>query len=367
MKKRITAAFLALMTASALAACGDSSSTASGSSAAASSAASSSSAEETESSSASASIEDAVELTEDAEYDGEANIMVILKTQSSEVGKYLEAGAENYEKAHSNIHVDVVGATSETAYDEQLNAIETAITSGKYDALVLDPLQSEAAGNMLSDSPIPVISFDTSIAGDVASAHVGVGNEEAARVGAIAAVEAAKEAGWEEINCIEIAGVQGDPTNEARMEGYMTGIEEAGGDFLEDEIQYADAVADKAVNCMESIMSKFPDGVAIICANNDDMAIGAAKAAAGNEAYANTIFLGFDGMSSAAEVIVNGTVSNYLSVACDWTDMTYRAVDCAVRAINGEELPAFVSTTYGVMDESNAQERLELLQSYLAE
>ncbi|MDO4616125.1 MAG: sugar ABC transporter substrate-binding protein [Lachnospiraceae bacterium] len=363
MKKRMAAAILSLMTASALlAGCGDSTSSSGSSSVSdASSASSEAEAEET----ASASIEDAVEITEDADFDGEVSIMVILKTQSSEVGKYLEVGAENYEVAHSNVHVDVVGATAETAYDEQLNMIETAITSGKYDALVLDPLQAEAAATMLADSPIPVVSFDTSIAGDVAVSHVGVGNEEAAKAGAIAAVAAAKEAGWEEINCIEIAGVQGDPTNEARMEGYIAGITEAGGTFLQDEIQYADAVADKAVNCMESIMSKFPDGVAIICANNDDMAIGAAKAAAENEAYANTIFLGFDGMSSAAQVIVDGTVNNYLSVACDWTDMTYRAVDCAVRAINGEELPAFVSTTYGVMDESNAQERLELMQSYL--
>ncbi len=363
MKKQTLAAVLSIMTASALlAGCG--SSTASAGSTGEASAASSSSAAEIAEETAQDQAEP-VEITEDTEYDGELNIMVILKTQSSEVGKYLEVGAENYELAHSNVHVDVVGATSETSYDEQLNSIETAITSGKYDALVLDPLQSEAAGTMLANSPIPVVSFDTSIAGDIAASHVGVGNTEAAKVGAIAAVEAAKNAGWEEINCIEIAGVQGDPTNEARMEGYIAGITEAGGTFLEDEIQYADAVADKAVNCMESIMSKFPEGVAIICANNDDMAIGAARAAAENEAYANTIFLGFDGMSSAAKVIVEGSVNNYLSVACDWTDMTYRAVDCAVRAVKGEELPAFVSTTYGVMDETNAQERLELMESYL--
>ncbi len=368
MKKRMMAAVLSFMTTAAmLAACGSSASEVESTSAAASEASetvSEASGEDAESAAASEATE-AVEITEDTDYDEEVYIMVILKTLSSEVGKYLEVGAENYEKAHPNVHVDVYGAPSETSYDEQLNAIETAITSGKYDALVLDPLQSEAAGNMLADCDIPVVSFDTSIEGDVAVTHVGVGNEEAARVGAIAAVEAASEAGWEEINCIEIAGVQGDPTNEARMEGYMAGITEAGGTFLEDEIQYADAVADKAVNCMESIMSKYPDGVAIICANNDDMAIGAARAASGNEAYANTIFLGFDGMSSAAEVIVNGTVDHYLSVACDWTDMTYRSVDCAVRAINGEELPDFVATEYGVMDESNAQERLELMQSYL--
>ncbi len=374
MKRKITATLISLLTVSAvMAGCGSSSSTDSSSSEAASvseeaaSSSESAEAEETADDSDSAASSSAVEadLTEDADYDDEVNIMVIIKTSSSEVGKYLTAGATSYAEAHSNVSVDVFGATSETAYDEQLNAIETCISSGKYDALCLAPLQSDAAANMLANADIPVISFDTVISDDVVETHVGVGNKEAAKAGAIAAVAAAEEAGWDEIKCIEIAGVQGDPTNEARMEGYMEGIEEAGGDFLEDEIQYADAVADKAVNCMESIMSKYPEGISIICCNNDDMAIGAAKAAAENEAYKDTIFLGFDGMSSAAEVIVDGTVNNYLSVACEWTEMTYKAVDCAVRAIHGEELPDSVATSYEIMDSSNAQERLDYMNSLL--
>ena len=45
------------------------------------------------------------------------------------------------------------------------------------------------------------------------------GNKEAAKEGGKAAVEAAKAAGWTDIKCIEIAGVQGDATNTARMVG----------------------------------------------------------------------------------------------------------------------------------------------------
>ena len=72
-----------------------------------------------------------------------------------------------------------------------------------------------------------------------------------------------------------------------------------GGDFLENEVQYADAVADKATTCMEGIMSSHPEGIAIICANNDDMALAAANAAAkaGLDSYKNTIFLGFEARS----------------------------------------------------------------------
>lgn len=379
MKRKYLATGLAGLMALSLAACGGASSESGSSSSSASATASttaSSSAGESVSTTTSSSSAAAGVTSEgsnpnsgwdtDAEYDGDLNIAIILKTNSSEVGHYLEIGAEDYEKAHPNINVEVTGASSETSYDEQMNMIESAVSSGQYDAIVLDPLQAEAAATVLKDSPIPVISFDTEVGEEVTACHVGVGNEEAAKAGGEAAVEAAKEAGWEEIRCIEIAGVQGDPTNEARMKGYREGVNEAGGTYEDDEIQYADGVADKAVNCMEGLMSRNPDGVAIVCANNDDMAIAAAKAAAGNEAYANTIFLGFDGMKSAAEVIVNKTVNNYLSVACDWHGMTYTAVDAAVRAVNGEELPEFVASNYQIMDSSNAEARKEVMEGYLA-
>ena len=82
------------------------------------------------------------------------------------------------------------------------------------------------------------------------------------------------------------------------MEGYREGVNEAGGEFLDAETQYANATADLAVTAMEGIMSKYPDGVAIICSNNDDMALAAARTAKANPAYAKTIFLGFDGQKS---------------------------------------------------------------------
>jgi ABC-type sugar transport system substrate-binding protein len=377
MKRKYLAVGLASLMAISLTACGSTSGTSSSSSAA--SASSKQSATESVTSSQAGTTGDSSSSASsatssspnsgwdsDAEYDGELNIAVILKTNSSEVGKYLQIGAEDYEKAHPNIHVDVTGATSETSYDEQMNMIESAASSGQYDAIVLDPLQASAAATVLKNSPIPVISFDTEVGSDVTACHVGVGNEEAAKAGGEAAVAAAKEAGWDDLRCVEIAGVQGDPTNEARKKGYREGVNGAGGTFEDDEVQYADGVADKAVNCMECLMSRNPNGVAIVAANNDDMAIAAAKAASGNEAFANTIFLGFDGMKSAAEVIVNGVVKNYLSVACDWHGMTYTAVDAAVRAVNKEELPEFVASSYEIMDSKNAAARAELMEGYMA-
>ena len=298
-----------------------------------------------------------------AEGGEEYNISVILKTTASEYWGYVVAGANAYMKDHPNVHVEVKGATSETAYDEQQNMIETDMANADIDGYVIAPLQADMVANMIAGQTKPIVAVDTDIDAPEVLSFVGTGNEAAGKLGGQAAAELAKERGWEEIYCIEIAGVQGDSTNEARMAGYKAGIEEAGGTFLDDEIQYANAVADQAVTCMEAIMQNHPEGIAVICANNDDMAMAAARAAAGNDAYKDTVFLGFDGIQSACNSILAGEET--MSVCQQGYEMGYNSVDAVVRALQGETLEEFIDAGASIVDPDTAQERLELLQSYL--
>ena len=291
------------------------------------------------------------------------NISVILKTTSSEYWGYVVAGANAYGKDHPNVTVEVKGATSETAYDEQMNMIETDMQNADIDGYVIAPLQADMVANMISGQTKPIVAVDTNIDAPEVLSFVGTDNEAAGVLGGAAAAKLAKERGWEEIKCIEIAGVQGDSTNEARMRGYKAGVESEGGTFLSDEIQYANAVADQAVTCMEAIMQYHPEGIAIICANNDDMAMAAARAAAGNEAYKNTVFLGFDGIQSACQSILAGEET--MSVCQQGYLMGYQSVEAVVRALNGETIEEFIPADATVVDPSTAQARLEELQGYL--
>ncbi len=293
---------------------------------------------------------------------GDYNISMILKTTSAEYWQYVKAGAEAYGE-ENNVSVEVKGPTSETAYDEQQNMIETDLNSGAYDALVIAPLQGDQVATLIKGTETPVLAVDTNIEAPEILSFIGTGNEEAAAQGGEAAVQAAKDAGWEEIKAIEICGVQGDATNTARYEGYKKGINDAGGEFLEDETQYANAVADQAVTCMEAIMQNHPEGVAIICANNDDMVMAAARAAKGNDAYKDTIFLGFNGDRAACEAILAGDET--MSVIQDAYGMGYKAAEAAVAALNGEELETFIDSGSGVVDADSAQERLDELAGYL--
>lgn len=292
-------------------------------------------------------------------------ISMILKTNASEFWQIIQAGAEAYEEEHPDlVKLSIKGPPGETFYEEQLNMITTDISVDSYDGYLIAPLQSEAVATAIAGTDKPVVAFDTDINSDKCLSFIGTGNKEAAKEGAKAAVEAAKAAGWNEIKCIEIAGVQGDATNTARMEGYREGITEAGGEFLDDEVQYANATADLAVTSMEAIMNKFPEGVAIICSNNDDMALAAARTAADNPAYANTIFLGFDGQQSAVQAVLDGELT--MTAAQNNYDIGYKAVETMVKILQGEEYDEVVDTGTEIITKENAQDRLDRFAEWMA-
>lgn len=291
-------------------------------------------------------------------------ISMVLKTGSSEFWQIIQAGAKAYEDEHPDqVELSIKGPPSETSYQEQLNMIQTDLASD-FDGYLIAPLQSDAVATQIANTDKPVIAFDTRIESDKCISFVGTGNKEAAKQGALAAVEAAKKAGWEEIQCIEIAGVQGDATNTARMDGYREGITEAGGEFLDNEVQYADAVATKAVTSMEAIMGKFPNGIAIVCTNNDDMAIAAARTAKKNPAYDKTIFLGFDGQQSACEAILAGELN--MTCAQNNYEIGYQAVETMVKALQGEKVAEFVDTGTEIITQETAQDRVDRIKGYLA-
>ena len=208
------------------------------------------------------------------------------------------------------------------------------------------------------------MAFDTDIDSDKCLAFIGTGNKEAAKQGALAAVEAAKAAGWETIQCIEIAGVQGDATN-TRPYGRLCRGHHRGRRRVDGWTTFSTPTltATKAVDAMNGIMGRYPDGVAIICSNNDDMAIAAARTAASNPAYENTIFLGFDGQKSACEAVLSGDLT--MTAAQNNFDIGYKAVENMVKCLQGEEY-GDVDTGTEIVTADTAQDRLDRFAEWLA-
>ena len=118
------------------------------------------------------------------------HITVVLKTLASEYWAYVAKGCEQAGK-DLGAEVDVQGATSETAYDEQLSMIETVLNASGTDAMVVAPLQSETVATQIANAEIPIIAIDTNVESDKVLSFVGFDNEAMASMGGEAAVKAA--------------------------------------------------------------------------------------------------------------------------------------------------------------------------------
>ena len=130
--------------------------------------------------------------------DGNYNISIVFKTTSNEYTQYMMAGAEKA-AAETGAVLDMKGATSETAYDEQQNMIETDLHANKYDAMIIAPLQGDMASTLVSGTDMPIFAIDTDFNAPEKISFIGIGQKDAAASGGEKAVEAAKAAGWDKI------------------------------------------------------------------------------------------------------------------------------------------------------------------------
>lgn len=288
------------------------------------------------------------------------NISVIVKLTDGHFNKVM-AGAKAYADEHDNVNVDIQSPTSATSYDEQVNMIETSLGNPGIDALVLAPLQSDSASTLVANTNKVVIALDTDFTSDKKLAFVGTGNKDAAKSGGTAAVEAAKANGVDKPTVLIVTGVQGDETHEARLAGYKEGVEEAGGEVV--EVQYCDGLAEKAATAMESVMQMYPDGIDIVLSSNDDMAMSVVKIIkdSGNAKYADTIVCGFDGNTSAISAIKDGALG--MDVAQLGYDMGYKAVEAAVKALEGEKIDSFIDSGAKIVDSANCDEYIDDMKS----
>lgn len=268
---------------------------------------------------------------------------VILKTLNSEYWNCMVAGIRQAE-ADLGVQVVLQGPSSETAFDEQLSMIETMLSAGEVQALVLAPLQPDTAAMAVEDAKIPILSVDTTFPAEKLVSYIGISNENAT-------YEGGKYIGNKlgtGAKVIILAGVQGDLTSEDRIAGWKKGIEETGGEIL--SVQYTDAATDKAVATMESMMQLYAAGEidAVVC-HSDDVAMGAANAI--SQSNRNEIIVcGFGGISGA-QPVKDGTIA--ASVDIGPYTMGYAAVEKAVDAIDNKPIESFIDTGATVLDSEN--------------
>lgn len=282
---------------------------------------------------------------------GNHKIAVILKTLNSEYWQAVSAGI-NQAASDLNVTVDLQGPPSETSYDEQLNMIETTLGSSDAEALVLAPLQPDVATTAVANADIPILAVDTTFSSDKLVSYVGVSNEDAAKAGGAYIAEKLGGKG----NVVILAGVQGDTTSEDRVKGWTEGIEAGGCKVL--DMQYTDAVADKAVTTLEGLMQQYPDQIDAVVCHSDDVAMGAAQSIQSMGKQDDVMICGFGGISGATPV-KEGSITATVDIGA--YQMGYDCVARALDAVEGKSIDSFYPSDPTIIDSDNVDDFLAKL------
>ncbi|WP_327403944.1 substrate-binding domain-containing protein [Streptomyces sp. NBC_01288] len=266
-----------------------------------------------------------------------------LSTLNNPFFVQIRSGAQAEAK---KLGLDLTVTDAQNDASQQANQLQN-FTSSNYGAIIVNPVDSDAASNSVKaadKAKIPVIAVDRGVnkaAVDtlVASDNV-VGGELAAKT------VAEKLGGSGKI--VILQGQAGTSAARERAEGFAKGLKAYPGIQVVAQ-QPADFDRTKGLDVMSNLLQAHPDVQGVIAAN-DEMALGAIKAL-GSKAGKSVSVVGFDGTPDGLTAVKQGTL--YASVAQQPSQLGRIAVDNALRAAQGKKVETTVKVPVKVVTKEN--------------
>ncbi|MCX2925378.1 substrate-binding domain-containing protein [Streptomyces sp. NEAU-W12] len=245
--------------------------------------------------------------------------------------------------------LDLTVTDAQNDASQQANQLQN-FTSGSLDAIVVNPVDSDAAGPAVrsaNESDIPVVAVDRGVNKAETSALVASDNVAGGRQGA----EALAEKLGGEGTIVILQGQAGTSASRERGSGFAEGLEDYPGIKVVAK-QPADFDRTKGLDVMTNLLQAHP-GIDGVFAENDEMALGAIKAL-GSRAGKSVQVVGFDGTPDGLKAVEEGTL--YASVAQQPRELGRIAVDNALRAAEGRKIDETVMVPVKVVTKENVAE-----------
>ena len=225
-------------------------------------------------------------------------IGVVISTQDNPFFVNLKDGIV---KESQKFGYDVVVLDSQNDPSKELSNVEDLLVKG-VDVLLINPTDWDAVISSVraaNRAKVPVVTLDRGANGGKVVSHVASDNVAGGKLAGEYLIEKLNGKG----NIIELEGIPGTTAARDRGQGFEDAVK---GKLNIVAKQSADFDRTKGLNVTENLLQAYPD-VQGIFAQNDEMALGALKAAeaAGKK---DLLIVGFDATDDAVVAVNNGTL-----------------------------------------------------------
>ena len=266
-------------------------------------------------------------------------IGLIMKTLTNPFFVEMERGARDAEKAF-DVRLLVRTAAQETSIEQQIEIVNQLVQED-VDAIVIAPgdsVQLIPALKRAQDAGIVVVNIDNLLDpqaseenGLVNVPFISVDNDE----GAYLSAKFISDQITEPTNVIVLEGIRTAKNAQDRKSGALRAFEENENITIVAE-ETANWKIDEGYTVTQQIFEENSD-IGAVFAANDMMALGAIQYLAETE-NDDVLVAAYDALSEAKDAIRNGQLDATIDQRA--RDQGYLGVEYAVRALNGEELPA---------------------------
>ncbi|GHH52586.1 ABC transporter permease/substrate-binding protein [Streptomyces candidus] len=242
--------------------------------------------------------------------------------------------------------VDLTVTDAQNDASQQANQLQNFASSG-FSSIIVNPVDSDAVGpgvRTANKADIPVIAADRGV--NKADTATLVASDNVAG-GKLAADALADKLGGKG-SIVILQGTAGTSASRERGAGFAEGLRAYPGIKVVAR-QPADFDRTKGLDVMTNLIQSHP-GVTGVFAENDEMALGAAKAL-GSKAGKSVSVVGFDGTPDGIKAVEAGSL--YASVAQQPAELGKIAVRNAVKAAKDEKVESTVKVPVKVVTREN--------------
>jgi ABC-type sugar transport system substrate-binding protein len=245
------------------------------------------------------------------------------------------------ETAAANAGAELLQANSESKPDKEQSLINTYIARG-VDAIIISPIGEQASAPVLgraAEAGIKVITYNSTIAGDVPSAFLNSSQEQIGQTTGAAAAKFIAETlgGKAKIGVLQFKSLLPEQSG-ARVNGFLSAVKGDGVEIVADQDAW---LAEKAVAVAGDIITANPD-INILYAANEGGTVGAVQAVRNAGKEGQIFVFGTDGSEQLANFLLADDNVLQAVTAQKPHDMGFQAVETAIAAIDGKPVEKLI-------------------------